>query len=206
MADGGNVWPGPPAFASFFRHVAGLPLDYSHWDHYETLAIHSGPRLMHPRFCIVSDRPTVLRIDEQRRPHCVDGPSHVWRDGFRLYHWHGVRVPAQWIEAKGTVDPHLVLTWRGIEQRRALAEILGWKRVLEVLSPTIIDADEDASVGVLLEVDLPDAPKSRFLKVLCGTGREFVLPVPAEMKTALQANAWTYGIDPIDLRRLEARA
>ena len=205
MTDSGNFWPGPPSFVSFFKHVAGLQLDYSRWGHYEQLAIHSGPRLMHPRFCIVSDRPTVLKIDEQRRPHCADGPSHVWRDGFSLYHWRGVRVPAQWIEAKDTVDPRLVLSWSNVEQRRALAEILGWARVLDVLEPRVIDADEDASVGVLLEVDLPDAPGSRFLTVLCGTGREFVLPVPSEMKTALQANAWTYGIDGLELRGLEAR-
>ena len=138
MADGGNFGPGRPSFVSFFRHVAGLKLDYAHWDHYERLAIHSGPRLMHRRFCVVSDRPTVLLVDEQRRPHCADGPSHVWRDGVRLYHWHGVRVPAQWIEAKDTVDPRLVLSWSNVEQRRALAEILGWTRVLDVLAPRAI--------------------------------------------------------------------
>jgi hypothetical protein len=50
-------------------------------------------------------------------------------------------------------------------------------------------------IGRLFECDLPDAPKSRFIEVLCGTGRSFVLAVPPETKTALEGNAWTYGLE-----------
>ena len=60
-------------------------------------------------------------------------------------------------------------------------------------------------IGTLLEVNLPDIGKEKFLKVLCGTGREFAIPVPPFMKTALEANAWTYGLDGDLLRDLEVR-
>ena len=61
-------------------------------------------------------------------------------------------------------------------------------------------------IGTLLEVDIPDIGREKFLRVLCGTGREFALPVPPDMKTALQANAWTFGMDdPNELLNLEIR-
>jgi len=60
-------------------------------------------------------------------------------------------------------------------------------------------------IGTLLEVDIPDIGNEKFLRVLCGTGREFAIPVPPNMKTALEANAWTYGLEGNLLRDLEVR-
>jgi hypothetical protein len=193
LLHGGNQWSGWTAYLSFFRHVAQLPLDYSKWDHFEVASVHSGPRYMHAKFCIVSDRPTVLKVDDQNRPHCEDGPFCQWSDGSALYAWHGTYVPASWILNKENLDPNIALTHSNIEQRRAAAEIIGMKKVLELLQPTVIDRD-DPEIGTLLEVDLPDAPKSRFLKVKCGTKRDFVLSVPQTVRTAKEANAWTYGL------------
>jgi hypothetical protein len=50
---------------------------------------------------------------------------------------------------------------------------------------------------------LPPSP-ARFLRVRCATGRDFVLSVPLQMRTALEANAWTYGMNPEDYQ-LEVR-
>jgi hypothetical protein len=73
---------------------------------------------------------------------------------------------------------------------------LGGQKILEVLKAKVINRHENEEIGELLEVKLPDSGKERFLKFRCGTGRAFCLPVPRDMKTALQANAWTYGLDP----------
>lgn len=205
MRDGGNQWSGWSAYLSFFRHIAKLDIDYSKWQHYELCAERSGPRLMHAKFCVVSDRPEVLKVDEQNRPHCSEGPSHRWRDGWELYHWHGVRVPKAWIADSKNLDPKTALTWHNIEQRRAAAEIIGWKRVLEQLSPKVINKSKDPEIGELIEVELPDAGIARFLRVRCGTGRDFVLSVPREMKTALEANSWSYDVPESDIKKLEAR-
>jgi hypothetical protein len=160
---------------------------------------------LHPKFCIVSDRPETCEKDDLHRPHCGSGPSHVWRDGWKIWHWRGQPVPRAWIESPGSLDPSIALTWPNIEQRRVAAEIIGWRRVLEQLNPIVVNVDDDPEIGELLEVELPDAGKARFLKVRCGTGRDFMLSVPIEMKTALQANSWTYDIDPKKLKKLEAR-
>ena len=144
---------------------------------------------------IMTDRPVEIHLDFEGRLHNQFGMSIKYGDGYGLYTWHGVGVPAEWITNPEKISPQTALTWPNIEQRRCAAEIVGWKKILAELSPTVIDTDVDPMIGQLLEVDLPDSPKTRFLRVTCGTQREFCLPVPPEMKTALQANSWSYGVD-----------
>ena len=193
---GGNMWAAWDCYLTAARDILGLKLSshgaYKYW---EEAAIHGSFRVMHPEFCFVSDFPEVLRVDEQSRSHCETGPSHRWRDGWSLYHWHGVEVPGEWIEDKASLTPEIALRWENIEQRRAACEILGWTKMLAALKAKTIDKDDDPEIGELIEAAIPDSGEERFLRVLCGTKREFVLPVPREMKTALQANAWTFGFD-----------
>ena len=171
----------------------------------EDLAKSCGWVWWHENVLAISDRPEVLRRDAQGRLHCEAGPSIAYRDGWSLYHWHGVSIPQEWVEGKPPA-PSEALTWQNIEQRRAACEIVGWAKILKQLDAKVIDADSDAEIGTLLEVNLPDSGAERFLKVRCGTGREnIVLPVPREVRTALQANAWTYGIDDLKLFKPEVR-
>jgi len=83
--------------------------------------------------------------------------------------------------------------------------IIGWDKIISQLNPKTIDTDSDPMIGELLEVDLPDSPGELFLKVMCGTGRTFVLPVGKGFKTAIDANAATYGIDKNLMRQYEVR-
>jgi hypothetical protein len=154
---------------------------------------------------IAIQHPTRISFDEQERLHYEEGHAIEFADGFGVAFWHGTEVPVGWLRNKTTLDPRVVLKETNIERRRAGCEILTWARILEKLQPRVLDVDEDPTIGVLMEVDLPDAPNSRFLKVLCGTGRTFAIPVPNTCDTALAANAATYDIEPLDLRALEAR-
>lgn len=203
-SQGGNQWAGICSFYEFFRDVAKLPIDWQKWEPYETLALHSGYRFIHKNFVVVSDRPEFIKVDDQNRPHCETGPFCRYRDGFEMYAWHGTYVPAEWILKKESLDPSIALTHENVEQRRAAAEIVGWKKVLGHLQAKVVDEDSDPEIGKLLQVDLPESPGAKFLQVRCGTGRDFVLPVPEDMKTAREANAWTYGIEPSELN-LEVR-
>jgi hypothetical protein len=194
MRQGGNQWSGWTAYLSFFRHVANLDIDYSKYAHWEAATIYGGPRWVHEKFCIVSDRPEFLKVDDQTRPHCEEGPFCRWRDGSALYAWHGIYVPANWIENKTALDPRTALTHENLELRRAAAEIVGWARVLEHVKARVIDEDHPA-IGTLLEADLPDSPGERFLRVRCATGRDFVLLAPKEATTAYEANLAMYFSD-----------
>jgi len=149
---------------------------------------------------ILTERPTRLSRDAANRLHCETGAAIEYSDGWGVYAWHGTRVPAEWITNKAALDPKIALTHENIEQRRAAAEIVGWARVLEAVGARSLQKSRDPEIGELLEADLPGAPGSRFLRVRCGTKREFVLPVPREMKTAREANAWTWGLSAREYR------
>jgi len=96
MWNGGNQWSVGAAYLSFFRDVVKLDIDWTTWAPYQYLAEHSGPRVVHEDFVIIADRPSILKLDAQGRPHCTDGPFAQWRDGWSLYAIHGVTVPS-WV-------------------------------------------------------------------------------------------------------------
>ena len=203
---GGAYWGSYVCYLTAMRDIIGLQLpEFEKFKYWEEAAIHGTFRAMGDDFCIVSDFPEVLKVDDQNRPHCQDGPSHRWRDGWSLYHWHGVQVPEEWIMKPGHLTAKMAITWENIEQRRAACEILGWAKILKELKAKVIDRDGDPEIGELVEVNLPDIGKEKFLRVLCGTGREFALPVPPEMKTALEAQSWTWGLTPEEFKIPEVR-
>ncbi|MES9841258.1 MAG: DUF6745 domain-containing protein, partial [Candidatus Thiodiazotropha endolucinida] len=162
------------------------------------LSKHCGWWAPYTNSVILQDRPSSIIFDDQKRLHCENGPAISYRDGFSVYAWHGTRIPKEWIEK--ALSAHEAITWGNLEQRRAACEIVGWAEILRQLNSKTIDTDSNPQIGTLLEVEIPDIGKEKFLRVLCGTGREFALPVPPEMKTALEANAWTYNINPNDYK------
>ena len=121
----------------------------------------------------------------------------IGEDGKLLKEWRGVRVPAKWIlDEKPTARE--ALTWPNIEERRAACEIVGWANVLDQLDAQVIDEDGDPQIGTLLRVTLPDVGTEQFLRVTCGTGRVFAIPMPPHVKTALEGNSWSYALNPED--------
>lgn len=193
------MWSAWCSYVSASRDVLGLRLpEHEKYAFYEQAAREGGLRVMHEEFCIVSDFPEVIKKDEQNRPHCENGPSHRWRDGWALYHWHGVRVPQEWIENKASLTAQTALGQENVELRRAACEIVGWAKILKDLKAKTIDRNKDPEIGELIQVNLPDSKGERFLRVMCGTKREFCIPVPKEVKTAMQANLWTFSIDQVD--------
>jgi hypothetical protein len=60
------------------------------------------------------------------------------------------------------------------------------------LSHKVLDEDPDPEIGTLIEVDIPESGKEKFLKVRCGTGRTIYLKADPDAKTALEANAASY--------------
>jgi len=192
------------SFYDYMQNVLGVDFD-GKLDGLWAVAKTCGWVSCYDTLAIVQDRPLHIKMDEDNRLHCENGPAILYDDGFAVYAWHGVRIPGEWITNKSSLTPKIALTWENMEQRRAACEILGWVHILNELDAKVLDIDPDPQIGTLVEVNIPEIGKERFIRVLCGTGREFAIPVPPDMKTALEANAWTYDIDPNLLRTLEVR-
>jgi hypothetical protein len=199
---GGNMWSSYDCYLTAFRDILGLDLPaHAKYRFWEQAAIHGGFRVMHEDFCIVSDFPERILVDERNRPHCENGPSHRWRDGWSLYHWHGVKVPAHWIEDRANLDPNEVIKCENVEQRAAGAEIVGWPKMLDVLKVKVINDSGNEDIGQLIELKLPGLNKpGRFLKARCPRNGIIVEGVPYKsdidglpINTALAAQAWRIG-------------
>lgn len=202
----GQFWASWAAYISFFRDVMEWenPL-LERFTIDEDLVTSCGYVWWHKDVAIISDRPSLIKRDDQHRLHNEVGPSIAYRDGWEHWHWHGVMIPREWITDKASLTPSVALQWRDIEQRRVACEIVGWDNILDQLSGKTINANKDPEIGTLVEVTLPDSGKERFLRVKCGTGRRFAIPVPPTIRTALEANAWIYDIDTKLLRQKEYR-
>ncbi len=175
---------------------------------------------LHGEFAIIVDRPSVLNIvtrDGVGVLHCEDGPAIAWgRDeagnydpndpfGYALYYWQGTRVPDHWIADKVGDDKEKakaraieILSSDNQEVLRAGCEIIGWVPVLESLGMRVLDEHPNPIFGKLVEVDLPEAPATKFLVAQCGTGRTIAVLAAAESTSALDAGARSYGV-PIEV-------
>ena len=143
--------------------------------------------------CFISERHDALHLDEAGLLHCGTGPALSYRDGFCVYEWHGISYPSEWAYNKPSAAT--ALSWNNLEKRRVVWAMIGWPSILEQLNAVTISKDKNPEIGELMQAEIPGVGLEKFLRVTCGTGRKFVLPVPPEMTTARQANAWTWGME-----------
>ncbi|EKQ70309.1 hypothetical protein OsccyDRAFT_0589 [Leptolyngbyaceae cyanobacterium JSC-12] len=179
--------------------MAKLPINWDVWDPYEKACMYGAIRFVHEKFCIVSDFPIKLTVDNQNRPHNSEGPFCEWADGSKLYSWHGVRVPAWTIEHKNLITKEKILAETNVEIRRSMCEIIGWDKTLELFDPVVIDSDTSLELPRrLLSIKLNNE-EVRLLEVFNGTvengsRRRFLLGVPTEINTCSAGVAWSYGL------------
>ncbi len=103
---GGQFWVsgwywGSPAYVSFFREVCGLELSddmAARAQAYEATAASACWWWPHTDFVMAVERPTHVDRDAQGRLHSETRLAIAWPDGWGVYSWHGVRVPAWLIE------------------------------------------------------------------------------------------------------------
>ena len=130
------------------------------------------------------------------RLHADDGPAVRFRDGWSIYAWHGVRIPAKLIESPDAITREDLTRETNAEVRRAIMERLGHDRFVHLLDLVEVQTDPDG-VGTLLrtrELDPVAGAPLQFVRVTDpSTGRVYHLSVPPTMETAREAVAWTFG-------------
>jgi hypothetical protein len=166
MWNGGNQWSGWVSHISFFRHVAKLPIDYSKWDCYEQLTKLSGPRIMGETFCIVSDKPVVLTVNDRNQPHNETGPFCKWSDGCALYSINSVRIPAYVVDNPEKITVELIENESNVEIRRVMIDRYGKDKFILDSKSEIVHTDD---FGTLYKKDLTGDEPIYMVKVVNST-------------------------------------
>ena len=193
---GCQLWAGWYAYISFFRDVC-------EWDNTELakfrldelLALSCGWSWWHDNVCSLSDRPCLLVRDEQHRLHSTTGPALLYRDGWAIYSVHGTVVPQDVVEKPQELTARIALEESDTEVRRVMIERMGYQRFVTTANARLIAKDR---FGKLWEI--PHVPV-RFVELINstietdGTRKVYFEPVPREIETPHQAEAWAFGRD-----------
>ncbi|GEM_PF-3455684 len=188
-----------------------------------TLRTSAGPANLLPGRLVISERPLVVRLDNEGRLHAEDGPALAWADGFALWVFHGVNVPEH-----VACDPSRI-TIAGIdaepnaEVRRVMIERFGVERLLREGEAELVHEDETGRLWrrwVGPRPRPPERPRPRYspapppeperrvvmVEVVNstpepdGTFRTYFLRVPPTMRTAREAVAWTFQMEEAEYR------
>jgi len=124
------------------------------------------------------ERPSIIRLDDRRRPHCLDGPAIQYRDGFGVFAIHGVPVPRKYIETPAEqISIEELLREKDAEVRTAVFSKVGFVKLLNSTPHKIIS---QANGNSLVEFEIGyDKVRALHLKWVDKTGpKETVIPVP----------------------------
>ena len=193
---GGSLWAQFAAWVSFFRDVCNWDGDaLEKFEVNETLVKTCGWVWWHQNVLAISDRPNSLNRDEQGRLHCESGPSISYRDGWSMYHWHGVKVDAYVVENPEKITIGLIESEKNAEVRRVMIERYGQAKYLLDSGAVEIQRDD---FGALFRKEIPGDEPLVMVKVVNSTPepdggfKDYFLRVPPSMKTAHEAVAWTF--------------
>jgi hypothetical protein len=155
--------------------------------------------LPYDRVAFVSERPLVLKQDAQGRLHSDHGPALAFADGFRIYSWHGATISERVIDNPESLTVEDIENQRNAEIRRVMIERYGMERYIRTSGAREIHSDE---TGVLYRKEFLNDEALVMVKVINstpeadGSFKAYFLRVPPTMKTAKEAVAWTFNIDP----------
>lgn len=169
---------------------------------------------------ILTDRPCDLHdelvpgSDRRRQMHNESGPSIVYRDGWSLWHWHGMLVP-QWVVETPTVER--IMSEQNAEIRRCGIESLGWDRFIPAAGLRLLDEQPDPAnhPHTIALYDLPEKFQDqndpcRVILVTNasderdGTRRRFGLLVDRHHTDAVEAAASTFNKSKAEYLQLES--
>ena len=123
-------------------------------------------------FCFVSERPIRCAIDEQRRLHHDTKAAMEFRDGWKVYCYHGTTVPAQVIESPESITVEQIKNEANAEVRRCMVELMGWTKFVALSEMKVLHTDSLASkFPSLPQSDLVDNSDMAAFDYVDGTER-----------------------------------
>jgi hypothetical protein len=183
----------------YIRHVLGLCDETAALPGLLQVAENAGWLQPHAHTCWLAERPDLLRGDVLGRLHSASGPALRYPDGWSVWAWKGVEVPSWIIERPERITLASIDDELDVQVRRCMIEIMTPQRYVAQGGAVRVAEDETgilwrkawlsfdawAAVEVINATPEPD-----------GTRKHFFLQVPANIQTAREAVAWTYGLRP----------
>ena len=124
--------------------------------------------------CIISDRPCRLERDAAGHLHCETAAAMEYRDGWKIWAWHGLRVPERIIMQPETIGIDEIFAQSNAEIRRVMQERYGWQRFFTTMKKQgrakLLDTKPDISgMPVSLYAFHDNEVTSHFVHVYNGT-------------------------------------
>ncbi|WP_055637448.1 DUF6745 domain-containing protein, partial [Streptomyces griseoruber] len=177
--------------------LAAFATDGGPLDGLATVSRNAGWWWPFARVAVVSERPVALHRDEAGRLDHGDGPALAYPDGFALYAWRGMPVPADFLAELPSLTPERIRAEENAELRRVMLEYYGYDRYLADSGARPVHRD---GTGILWRIDLADDEPVVMVEVVNstpepdGTRRTYWLRVPPSTRTAREGVAWTFGL------------
>lgn len=192
----------------FFRNVCGLTEETEPLRGLLLIAKHADWMIPNRHICWITEPPRTLCTDARGRLHSEAGPALRYGDGWSVYAWKGVEVPAHVIERPNEITHADIDRATDIHVRRCMIERMTPERFIASGAAFRISEDD---TGVLWERRWPDGDAWAAVEVVNGTPepdgthKRYFLQVPPNMLTARSAVAWTYGLTARQYRGLLLR-
>ena len=175
-----------------------------------TLSAATGWILPHERVCWLSELPTALATDATGRLHNGKDAALRYGDGWQVFAWKGIVLP-EW-----TVTRPELITVKTIDRqpnpwiRRCMIEMITPERYIALGGATCVSRD---ATGKLWRRQWwgPGDDAWAAVEVLNGTAeldgtvKRYFLQVPANVRSAREAVAWTYGMTDMQYANLVHR-
>jgi hypothetical protein len=151
-------------------------------------------------FCITSNMPSKICRNETGRLHNPTGPAIEFRDGFKLYFINGRSIPSEVFTQASTLTKKQFLKERNSDFKGAWYEILGQKKMMDLLgareidTQNIVHANGDIETITLLKTkeqfeEIGNQPFA-WVKMICpSTGTQYLQGVEPHHNDALSAIA-----------------
>lgn len=144
--------------------------------------------------------PSLVKLDENHRLHCGDGPALIMDDR-EYYHWHGVSVNSDLIYHPENITLDQINRSWNIETRRIMIERYGINRFMTDNKAELSSVELfRGRVYELYHLFQPHDEPIMTVRVMNataesdGTFREYWLRVPPGLTSAMEAVAWTFGL------------
>ena len=136
-----QYWIGFYRFMELTLKIAYDPEKSAHLGWWQDIAESANWWFPYEGFCFVSERPIRCAIDTERRLHHDTKAAMEFKDGWKVYSYHGTTVPAHVIESPETITIEQIKKEDNAEVRRCMVERMGWQKFVDLSELKVLHTD-----------------------------------------------------------------